>query len=175
MKTKNIQFESTICDSVRLVDPKMEENKRRPHHTIAGEYLHSGEDVCFFIFVHYLCIAIYFRLFLLFYHKRVMPMEITFMDMEDKYKKYGSLRSLRYIYSHPFKFPISSLGLPNIPSYEGWEGALAKYPAGIWTLTRQILESYLTIVNLFFTLKPFASFFYTSTFAYILTPDLLSY
>jgi hypothetical protein len=40
-----------------------------------------------------------------------MPMEITFMDMEDKYLKYGTLQKLRYIYSNPFRFPISSLGL----------------------------------------------------------------
>jgi hypothetical protein len=39
-------------------------------------------------------------------------MEITFMDMEDKNKKFGTLRSLRYIYSNPFRFPISFLGLP---------------------------------------------------------------
>jgi hypothetical protein len=32
----------------------------------------------------------------------VMPIEITFIDMEDKYKKYGTLTSLRYIYSNPF-------------------------------------------------------------------------
>ncbi len=30
----------------------------------------------------------------------------------------------------------------NIPSQEGWEGALAKYTADAWTSTRQILESY---------------------------------
>jgi hypothetical protein len=48
--------------------------------------------------------------------KSVVPMEITFMDMEDEYKKYGTLRLLRYIYSNPFRFLISSLGLPNIPS-----------------------------------------------------------
>jgi hypothetical protein len=42
-----------------------------------------------------------------------VPMEITFMDTEDEYKKYGILRSLRYIYSNPFRFLISSLGLPN--------------------------------------------------------------
>jgi hypothetical protein len=42
----------------------------------------------------------------------VVPMEITFMDTEDEYKKYGTLISLRYIYSNPFRFPISSLGLP---------------------------------------------------------------
>jgi hypothetical protein len=43
--------------------------------------------------------------------KSVVPMEITFMDMEEEYKKYGTLRLLRYIYSNPFRFPISSLGL----------------------------------------------------------------
>jgi hypothetical protein len=42
----------------------------------------------------------------------VMPMEIIFMDMEDKHLKYGTLRSLRYIHSNPFRFPISSLSLP---------------------------------------------------------------
>ncbi len=67
-------------------------------------------------------------------------MEITFMDMEDEYKKYGTLRLLRYIYSNPFRFLISSLGLPNIPSQESWEGALAKYTADAWTSTRQNLE-----------------------------------
>jgi hypothetical protein len=46
--------------------------------------------------------------------KSVMPMEITFMDMEDKHYTYGTLRSLRYIYSNPFRFPISFLGLPSI-------------------------------------------------------------
>jgi hypothetical protein len=48
--------------------------------------------------------------------KSVEPMEITFMDMEDKYQKHGTLSPLRYIYSNPFKFSISSLGLPNFPS-----------------------------------------------------------
>ena len=46
----------------------------------------------------------------------VVPMEITFMDTEDEYKNYGTLRLLRYIYSNPFRFPISSLGLPSFPS-----------------------------------------------------------
>jgi hypothetical protein len=46
----------------------------------------------------------------------VVPMEITFMDTEDEYKQYGTLRSLRYMYSNPFRFLISSLGLPNFPS-----------------------------------------------------------
>jgi hypothetical protein len=49
----------------------------------------------------------------------VVPMEITFMDTEDEYKKYGTLRLLRYTYLNPFRFPISSLGLPNIPSQNG--------------------------------------------------------
>jgi hypothetical protein len=44
--------------------------------------------------------------------KSVKPMEIIFMDMEDMHKKIGTLRSLRYIHSNPFRFPISSLGLP---------------------------------------------------------------
>ncbi len=44
--------------------------------------------------------------------KMVVPMEITFMDMEDKNEKYGPLRLLRYIYSNLFRFTISSLGLP---------------------------------------------------------------
>ncbi len=48
--------------------------------------------------------------------KSDVPMEITFMDMEDKYKKYGTLRSLRYIYSNSVRFLISSLGLPNFSS-----------------------------------------------------------
>ncbi len=50
---------------------------------------------------------------------RVVPMEITYMDMEDEYYKYGTLSSLRYIHSNPFRFPISSLGSPEIPSQEG--------------------------------------------------------
>jgi hypothetical protein len=50
--------------------------------------------------------------------KSVVPMEITFMDVENKYKKYGTLRLIRYVYSNPFRFLISSLGLPNIPSQE---------------------------------------------------------
>jgi hypothetical protein len=55
-----------------------------------------------------------------------VPLEITFMDTEDEYKKHGTLRSLRYIYSNPVRFPISSLGLLNFPSQKSWEGALAK-------------------------------------------------
>jgi hypothetical protein len=55
----------------------------------------------------------------------VMPMEITFMDMEDKHKKYGTLRSLWYPYSNPFRFLISSLGLPisllRIAKRERWQ------------------------------------------------------
>ncbi len=43
----------------------------------------------------------------------VVPMEITFMDTEDEYKKYCIIRSLRYIYSNPFMFLMSSLGTPN--------------------------------------------------------------
>jgi hypothetical protein len=35
-----------------------------------------------------------------------VPMEITIMDMEDKYVKHGTIRSLRYIYSNPFRFLI---------------------------------------------------------------------
>ncbi len=66
-------------------------------------------------------------------------------------QKYGTLSPLKYIYSNPCRFPISSLGLPNIPSQEGWEGALAKYTANGWTSTRQILESY----NHFFLIKYF--------------------
>jgi hypothetical protein len=42
--------------------------------------------------------------------KSVVPMEITFMDTENEYYKYGTL--LRYIHSNPFRFPISSLGSP---------------------------------------------------------------
>ncbi len=56
-----------------------------------------------------------------------------------------------WIYSNPFRFPISSLVLPNIPSQEGWEGGLVKYTADTWTSTRQILESY----NHFFLIKYF--------------------
>ncbi len=42
----------------------------------------------------------------------VMLMEITFMDMDDNCKKYGTFKSLRYIHSSPFSLLISSLGLP---------------------------------------------------------------
>jgi hypothetical protein len=44
-------------------------------------------------------------------HFPVMPMEITFMDMEDKHQKNGNLRSLRYLYSNQFRILISFLGL----------------------------------------------------------------
>jgi hypothetical protein len=44
--------------------------------------------------------------------KSVVPMEITFMDTEDEYYKYGTLSPLRYIHSNSFRFPISSLGSP---------------------------------------------------------------
>jgi hypothetical protein len=51
--------------------------------------------------------------------KSVVPMEITFMDTEDEYYKYGTLSPLRYIHSNPFRFLISYLGSPIIPSQEG--------------------------------------------------------
>jgi hypothetical protein len=51
------------------------------------------------------------------------------MDTEDEYLKYGTLSPLRYIYSNPFRFPISSSGSPNFPSQKSCEGALAKYTA----------------------------------------------
>ncbi len=57
------------------------------------------------------------------------------------------------MYSNPFRFPISSLGSPNIPSQEGWEGALAKYTANAWTSTRQILKLY----NHFFSIIYFVT------------------
>ena len=69
--------------------------------------------------------------------KNVVPMEITFMDTEDEYYKYGTLSSLRYIHSNSFRFPISSLGLPNFPPEKSLEGALAKYTANDQTSTRQ--------------------------------------
>ncbi len=56
-------------------------------------------------------------------------------------QKYGTLRSLRYIYSNPFRFLISSLGLLNFPSQESWEGALAKYTTDNRTSTRQNCNS----------------------------------
>ncbi len=83
------------------------------------------------------CLFIYGRASLALERKSVVPMEKTFMDTEDEYKKYGTLRSLRYIYSNPFRFPISSLGSPNFSSQKSWEEVLAKYTAGAWTLTRQ--------------------------------------
>ncbi len=55
------------------------------------------------------CLFIYGRASLAMEGKSVVPMEITFMDMEDNY---GTLRSLWYIHSNPFRFPISSFGLP---------------------------------------------------------------
>jgi hypothetical protein len=67
----------------------------------------------------------------------VVPMEITYMDTEDECKKYGTLSSLRYLYSNQLRFPISSLGLPNFPSEKSLDGALAKYTANDQTLTRQ--------------------------------------
>jgi hypothetical protein len=67
----------------------------------------------------------------------VVPMEITYLDTKDDYKKYGTLSPLRYIYSNPLRFPISSLGSPNFPSEKSLEGALAKYTANDQTLTRQ--------------------------------------
>jgi hypothetical protein len=44
--------------------------------------------------------------------KRVVPMEITFMDTEDEYYKYGTLSPLRNIHSNPFRLLISFLGSP---------------------------------------------------------------
>ena len=45
-------------------------------------------------------------------HYHVVPMEITFMDMEDNHLKYGTLRSVRYVYSNRFRFLISFLASP---------------------------------------------------------------
>jgi hypothetical protein len=57
--------------------------------------------------------------------KSVLPMEIAFMDMEDNHLKYGTLRSLRYMYSNPCRFWISSLGLTifllRIAERERWQ------------------------------------------------------
>ncbi len=51
-------------------------------------------------------------------------------------QKYGTLRSLRYIYSNLFRFPIFSLGLPNFTSQKSWEGALPKYATNDQSSTR---------------------------------------
>ncbi len=42
------------------------------------------------------CLFIYGRASLAMEGKSVVPMEITFMDMEDKYQRYGTLRSAWY-------------------------------------------------------------------------------
>jgi hypothetical protein len=72
--------------------------------------------------------------------KSVMPTEITYVDTEDENKymvsrymyskymysnyMYCILRSLRYIYSNPLRFPISSLGLPNFSFSEKLGGSV---------------------------------------------------
>jgi hypothetical protein len=61
----------------------------------------------------------------------------NFLDTEEDYKKFGILRSLRYIYSHPFRFLISSLSSPSFHSQKSQEGGLAKYTADTRPLTRQ--------------------------------------
>ena len=99
-----------------------------PHIWVSCRWSLFGSSFCLFI----LC-----RASLAMAGKSFVPLEITFMDTEDEYKKYGILRSLRYIYSNPFRFPISSLGRPNFPSQKSWEGALAKYTTDAWTSTRQ--------------------------------------
>ena len=66
-----------------------------------------------------LCLVIYGRVSLAMEGKSVVPMEITYMDMEDENKKYGTLSPLRYVYLNPFRFLISSLGSANVPSREG--------------------------------------------------------
>ncbi len=86
------------------------------------------------------CLFVYERVSLPMEGKTVVPMEITFMDTEDEYKKYGTLRLLRWIYSNAFRFLISSLGLPDFTSQKSWEGALAKYTTDARTLTRQNQE-----------------------------------
>jgi hypothetical protein len=58
--------------------------------------------------------------------KSFVPKEITYMDTEDEYKKYGTLSPLECIYSNPFRFPISSLGLPNFPFSEKLRGSIGK-------------------------------------------------
>ncbi len=58
------------------------------------------------------CLFIYGRASLTLEGKSVVPMEIAFMYMEDKHLKYGTFRSLRYIYSNQFRFLISFLDLP---------------------------------------------------------------
>jgi hypothetical protein len=71
----------------------------------------------------------------------VVPMEITYMDTEDEYKYmvskihifkkyiysnyiYCILRSLRYTYPNPLRFPISSLGSPNFSFSEKLRGSV---------------------------------------------------
>jgi hypothetical protein len=76
-----------------------------------------------------------------------VPMEITYMDTEDEYKKYGTLSPLRYIYSNPFRFPNFSLGLPNFSSEKSLEGVLANYTADNQTSTRQ--NRYITLIPCF--------------------------
>jgi hypothetical protein len=78
-----------------------------PHIQVSCRWSLFGSSFCLFI---------YGRASLAMEGKSIVPMEITFMDTEDEYKKYGTLRLLSYIYSNPFRFPISSLGLPNFPS-----------------------------------------------------------
>jgi hypothetical protein len=103
--------------------------------------------------------------------KSVMPMEITFMDMEDKYLKYGTLRSLRYIYSNPSRFPLSSLGWPifllRIAEREHWQNmppTTAHRPDRIVTYNKSLRYFRSNKLN-----------FCILLLVYISTPDLLFY
>jgi hypothetical protein len=84
-------------------------------------------------------------------HPTVMPMEITPMDsggnifvLNEFIKQMNSLYEFVHVNSslnefiwNPYRFPISSLGLPDFPSEKSLEGALAKYTADDRTSTRQ--------------------------------------
>ncbi len=86
------------------------------------------------------CLFIYGRASLAMEGRSVLSMEITYMDTEDEYKYMVSkihifkvhifklhilyLRSLRYIYLNPLRFPISSLGSPNFSFSEKLRGSI---------------------------------------------------
>ncbi len=85
-------------------------------------------------------------------------------------KKYGTIRSLRYIYSNPFRFLISSLGSPNFPSQKPerdcWRNmplTTAHQPDRIVTRNK-LLHFYRDILN-----------FCILLFIYILIPNPLFY
>jgi hypothetical protein len=82
--------------------------------------------------------------------KSVVPMEITYMDTKDMYTNY---MYSNYIYSNPFRFSISTLGLPKFSflgkaEREHWQSIL-NIPPMIKHQPDRIQNRSITLIPLF--------------------------